>query len=124
MFRTLNDILSSDKGLGKVMGDILRVLYLCLGSLWLPELMMELRGFRETLGEEAPNIEEVSKALDELHKMGFIERRRGIRATFDREGEETFLISIKRSPEILSALLRDRRVVRYREIWRQVFGQE
>jgi len=36
------------------MGDILRVLLVCMGALWLPELRAELEGFRRTLGEEPP----------------------------------------------------------------------
>ena len=121
MIEDLRNVLSFNEGLGKVMGDVLRVLYLCMGSLWFPELIMELRGFRETLGEEAPSSDEVKRAVNELAKLGLIEMRRGIRATFYREGEETYLISVRRTPEILSELLRDERVRRYRDIWKQVF---
>lgn len=116
---TISDILDAKEGNKEIMGDILRTLYLFSGTLWLPELIAEMDGFKRTLQEATVNEEAVKKALQLLSGMGFVALKPGIRATFSRHGEETVLIALVRDPQILDALSRDRKVVEYRRIWRE-----
>ncbi len=119
----VDEVLRADSGLGKVMGDVLRTLYLCAGALWLPELLAELEGFKSTLGESPYTKEEVEKAVKELKAMGLVEVRPGIRATMEPQGEKTVLISLKRSAEVISSLSSDSRISHYRKIWEEVMSQ-
>ena len=116
----LSNILKADSGIEKVMGDIVRVLFICLGTLWLPELKMELSSFRRSLNEPEPKSEDVERAISMLKDMGLVSIRRGVRATLTGEGEETYLITLNLTSELISALNSDERIVKYRRIWRDV----
>ena len=115
----VSEILDATEGNEEIMGDILRTLYLFSGTLWLPELIAEMDGFKRTLQEAGVNEEAVKTALKTLSDMGFVTLKPGIRATFSRHGEETVLVSLVRDPQVLEALSRDRKVVEYRRIWRE-----
>ncbi len=105
------------------MGDILRVLLVCMGALWLPELRAELEGFRRTLGEEPPTESEVGEALRELEATGLVRVKPGIRATHRPEGERTYLIELVRDESVLRAIAADERLSRYSRIWNEVLAE-
>lgn len=109
--------LKATEGLEGVMGDVLRVLYMCLGSLWLSELFGEYRVFVETLGGVPASEESVRKAVDELSNAGLVNVREGVRATMSEEGERTYLISLNLDSRMLSTLRNDEKIAKYRELW-------
>ena len=106
----LSKVLEAEEGIEKVMGDVLRTLFLFSGALWMPELIGEYEGFVRTLGEEPVGREVLKEAV-------LVDVKPGIRATHFSGGEKTVLISLKRSPEVLAALSTDSRVMRYRSEW-------
>jgi hypothetical protein len=114
----VEDLLKSTEGLESVMADVLRVLYVCMGSLWLSELMSEYRVFVEALGGTPASEDDVRKAIDRLSEMGLVSVREGIRATMSQEGEKTYLISLKLSSQQLSLLRNDLKISKYRDLWR------
>jgi len=113
----LSKVLEAEEGIEKVMGDILRTLFLFSGALWMPELIGEYEGFVRTLGEEPVAKEVLEEALGKLKDAGLVDVKPGIRATHLSGGEKTVLISLKRSPEVLATLSTDSRVMRYRSEW-------
>jgi len=114
----VEDLLKSTEGLESVMADVLRVLYVCMGSLWLSELMSEYRVFVEALGGTPASEDDVRKAIDRLSEMGLVSVREGIRATMSQEGEKTYLVSLKLSSQQLSLLRNDLKISKYRDLWR------
>ncbi len=113
----LDKLLTAREGIEKVMGDVLRTLFLFSGALWMPELIGEYEGFIRTIGEEPVDRKVIEEAVSRLKDAGLIDVRPGIRATSVRGGEKTFLISLRRDPEVLAALSTDSRVIKYRSEW-------
>ena len=114
----MEELLKATEGLESIMSDILRVLYLCMGSLWLSELISEYRVFVEALGGTPASEDEIKKAIEKLSEIGLVSVREGIRATMSREGEKTYLISLKLSSQQLTLLRNDYKVSKYRDLWR------
>lgn len=114
----MEELLKATEGLESVMADVLRVLYVCMGSLWLSELMSEYRVFVEALGETPASEDEVKKAVNRLGEIGLVSVREGIRATMSREGERTYLVSLKLDSQQLALLRNDSKISKYRDLWR------
>ncbi len=114
-------ILSAREGIEEVMGDVIRVLHLSLGSLWLPEIFMELRGFKETLQESIPKEEVIEEAVRRLGELGIVTLEEGVRASLSGRNERTYLVRLKKNPELIKALASDEKITKYRDIWRRVF---
>ncbi|MEM0085754.1 MAG: hypothetical protein QXZ48_06325 [Zestosphaera sp.] len=114
----MEELLKATEGLESVMADVLRVLYVCMGSLWLSELMSEYRVFVEALGGAPASEDEVKRAVSKLGEIGLVSVREGIRATMSREGERTYLVSLKLSSQQLAMLRNDSKVSKYRDLWR------
>ncbi len=114
------DILRDESS--KVLGDVLRTLYLFSGTLWLPELYNEYVGFVRTLNEEPESYEEIKSAVEELGRMGLVRVTEGVRGTAKPEGEKTLLISLKDDRDLRSALSMDSRVNAYISEWRKYFS--
>ncbi len=114
-------ILSAREGIEEVMGDVVRVLHLSLGSLWLPEVIMELRGFKETLQEEMPKEDIIEEAVRRLSELGIVTLEEGVRASLSGRNERTYLVRLRRDPELVKALAGDEKIAKYRDIWRRVF---
>lgn len=119
----IRDILSARGGMKEVLGDVLRVLYLFSGTLWLPELISELSGFKETLKEESliPT-KKIEDAVNILNVAGLVSIRPGIRATVSGKGEKTILISLVRNDEVLKALSQDEKVLKYMQAWKEALS--
>ncbi len=114
-------ILSAREGIEEVMGDVVRVLHLSLGSLWLPEVIMEIRGFKETLQEEVPKEEVIEEAVRRLSELGIVTLEEGVRASLSGRNQRTYLVKLRRDPGIIKALANDEKIAKYRDIWRRVF---
>ncbi|MEM4486441.1 MAG: hypothetical protein QW116_04260 [Zestosphaera sp.] len=113
----MESFLKATEGLESVMGDVLRVLYICMGALWLSELIGEYRVFVETLGGVPASEESIKKAVEELCNVGLVSVREGIRATMSEEGERTHLISLNIDSRLLQTLRNDEKIAKYRELW-------
>ncbi len=120
----LKELLSARGGMKEIMGDVLRVLYLFSGTLWLPELIVELSGFKETLGEggDIPKRKKIEDAVNILNMAGLVSIKPGIRATASSKGEKTILISLTRKDEVLAELSMDEKVRKYLQAWREALG--
>ena len=119
----LMNILSASTGLSKVMGDVLRILILFAGSLWLWEIYLELKGFRATLSEESPTLGDVVRAVNRLSKEGFVTTEKRIRASLRGEGFEDLLVSLNLNFEERTKLLMDDRVRRYQLARQRAFSE-
>ncbi len=111
-------LLKASEGLECIMGDVLRVLYISMGSLWLSELVGEYRVFVEAIGGVHASESDIKEAINELSTAGLVNVREGIRATMSQEGERTYLISLKLNTQQLLALRNDEKVAKYRDLWR------
>ena len=109
----LEKILLAESGLEKIMGDIIRVLSLCMGALWIGELYMEMDAFYKSMEEEPPEKESVEKALHRLEDLDIITLMPRIRATEDPRGEETILVKLLNYSGIMSRVRRDNRLADY-----------
>ncbi len=118
----LSEILEAKSGIERVMGDVLRVLTLYMGTLWLWEIYQELKGFRRTLKEPEPSFGEVSLAVSKLAEEGFVLTERRVRASLRGEGVEDVLVMLNLSKDELSLLHLDERLRLYQSIRREVFG--
>ena len=119
----LMNILGASTGLNKVMGDVLRILILFAGSLWLWEIYLELKGFRTTLSEESPTLGDVVRAVNRLSKEGFVTTEKRIRASLRGEGFEDLLVSLNLNFEERTKLLMDDRVRRYQLARQRAFSE-
>jgi len=117
------NILGASTGLNKVMGDVLRILILFAGSLWLWEIYLELKGFRTTLSEESPTLGDVVRAVNRLSKEGFVTTEKRIRASLRGEGFEDLLVSLNLNFEERTKLLMDDRVRRYQLARQRAFSE-
>jgi len=109
-------ILDSEKGVEKIMGDILRVLYL-YRRLWLIEICMEIEGMNTTLKNEVPSYDDVVNAAKELEKTGLIKLEKRLRSSLSHaSGVEDYLVSLNEDPELLRALSIDDKLIEYMRI--------
>ncbi len=108
----------------EVMADILRVLSLTFGKLWLFEIVNEINAFRRTIGiSESVNYEECLNATRELANKGLITYEKKIRGTFTSpKGVPDILVGL-RNRALASVLVSiDAKLRKYVEIRRKVFG--
>ncbi len=107
----------------RLMGDILRVLGLSLGRLWLAELAAEIAAFRETLGFSEPTSrKELVDAVMSLAGLGLVTVEERIRATYSG-GENDLLVGVVDFDELSNALMDDEAYNRYRSILDGIFGR-
>ncbi len=106
------ELLNAKEGLEKVMGDIMRVLYL-YRSLWLPEIKSEVESLVTTLGETPYSSREINEAIKQLISLGLVFVREGIKASLRDEGQQSILLTININDECVQHLLEDERLQRY-----------
>lgn len=106
-------VLNAKEGIEKVMGDILRVLYL-YRRLWLTEVYMEVEGMNYTLKDKVPEYDDIVNAARELWRSGFIQLDKGLRSSLSQNsGVEDYLVTLNDDSEILRALAIDRKLIEY-----------
>ncbi len=105
-------------------GDVLRVLAMSLGSIWLSELVGEINAFNISLGiEKNYSRNDVLKAIKNLEKMGIVEVREAIKAVLGSTGGmKDYLISIKDLADIIPLVSTDEKFVRYKILLREHLG--
>ena len=115
----LDDILQAESGHEKIMGDIIRVLSLCMGALWIGELYMEVKAFYRSLEEEPPGDESIDNALHRLEDLEIVALTPGIRATESPMGEESILVKLLRYNDVAMRLSSDPRLAEYLDRYRR-----
>ena len=104
-------------------GDIIRVLSLGLGRLWLSELVMELDGFRASLGECGKiSKEAVLIALDDLREVGIVDCDDRLKSRLNGESVPDKLISLLNYPSVAAILKNDARYSNYLSLRRNLIG--
>jgi hypothetical protein len=120
----IDDILLAESGLEKVMGDIVRVLSICMGALWIRELYMEIDAFYRSLDETPPKQTSVEEALSRLEDMGIIEMTPAIKATMGPEGEKTVLVRLLQYNRVVSRIRKDSRLADYIIRYKRILGED
>jgi len=102
-----------------LMGDIVRVLGLLLGRLWLSELSAEVSAFRASVGRPQDFSEEDLKlAIKRLEGLNMVSVEEGLRATFGKP-EPDSLIGLNVAIPVIEFLSKDEDVKRYRMLLRR-----
>lgn len=115
----VSEILGNPAGnVEKLMGDIIRVLGLSIGRLWLYEIKLEIEALRSSLNRsEDFNDEMLKEAIQRLQSMGIVKTEPGLRATF-RESEPDLLVDLTDRHTASIALLQDNDYVKYHKMMR------
>ncbi len=123
-------LLSSEKEPEKLMADILRVLMLYNGVLWISELYREVPMFHGTLGEErVENTEDIDNAVSKLVEMEIVKMEERLKGSFASEGfeREQLVFVIDRSC-VLKTIQKDskfRKFIAERDrIFREILGKK
>ena len=107
-------------------GDVLRVLAMSLGSIWLSELVNEVNAFNVSLGiDRNYSSKEIFKAVKNLERAGLVEIREGIKAVLGlSDGIKDYLISVKDIADIIPVIVTDEKYVRYKLLLKEYLGVE
>ena len=107
-----------------VMADILRILSLTFGRLWLFEIVNEINAFRRTLGiSDYVNYDECFAAARELANKGIVTFEEKIRGSFTSpKGVPDVLVGLKERSTASILMSVDEKLRRYVEIRRKIFG--
>ncbi len=117
----LKEVLSYDKDPELIMGDVIRVLVLCKGKLWLSEVIMEVAGFRRTLGEDPPKADDIKEAVRRLAKDNLVKVSRRLRADLSKSrGIADYIVELNVPPYMIWNIS-DNRLNRYIVIRNEVF---
>jgi len=110
--------LRGEDPLSALKGDVLRMLSISLGALWMKELKMEIDVFRSTMGKKGEvKKEDLRRAIEELKKEGLITYSRRIRATFGPAGGEEDILVVIANPLLTNFVLaKDREIREYVKI--------
>jgi len=97
-----------------LMGDVVRVLGLLLGRLWLSELYSEVSAFRASIGRPQDFSEKDLKlAIKRLEELKIVSVEEGLRATFGAPVQD-FLVGLNVVFPIVEFLSKDEDIKRYR----------
>jgi len=124
------ELLSSEKDPEKLMADILRVLMLYNGVLWISELYREVPMFHGTLGEErVKNKEDINDAVSKLVEMKIVQIEERLKGSFASEGFiREQLVYVTDQSFILKIVSKDskfRKFIAERErIFREILGKK
>ncbi len=117
----ISNILSSKEGLKKVMGDVVRVLWL-YKRLWLSEIYGEINGMNSSMNEGVPSYKDVVKAVEELGKKGVVIIDKRVRGSLgSSRGVEDVLVSLIISDELMKEIANDEKLYRYRKLREELF---
>ncbi|MCX8168725.1 MAG: hypothetical protein N3E39_00655 [Candidatus Methanomethylicia archaeon] len=97
----------------KITGDVIRVLSLGMGKLWLSELVLEINAFRRSLGFEEVDEEDVKNSIRVLEADGIITSESRLRSQLFGESVMDILISLVDYPSIVNELKNDERYNAY-----------
>jgi len=110
----ISDILGNRDDFSILMGDIIRVLSLYFGQLWLSELILELKGFRASLGDnQAIDEDEFERAIDKLRTYNVINVEERLRSSLLSGSVPDKMVKLINLEEVYNAVKDDERYVKY-----------
>jgi len=109
----------------KIMADILRVLCLTYGRLWLSEIVGEVNAFRRTLGERGElRFDEALRSVEELERMGIVSSEKRVRSSFVLEsGVPDILVNLNNRGLVLTVVFLDEKYIRYIKLREEAFKE-
>ena len=109
----------------KIMADILRVLCLTYGRLWLSEIVGEVNAFRRTLGERGElRFDEALRSVEELERMGIVSSEKRVRSSFLLEsGVPDILVNLNNRGLVLTVVFLDEKYIRYIKLREEAFKE-
>lgn len=124
MISVINGILEKNDDFSVLMGDILRVLSLYFGQLWLSELFLELEGFRASLGDDkAIDEDEFKKAIVHLRSYNIINVEERLRSSLLSGSVPDKMIKLVDFEDIFNAIKDDKRYTKYVELRENVLKE-
>lgn len=107
------------------MTDILRILSMTYGKLWLSEIVNEVNAFRRTLNDyEKLGYDDALSAIEELKKLNVIDFERRLRSSLvQATGIEDFLVDLTDRDKVLSIVYNDEKYRRYMKIKREIYDE-
>jgi len=97
-----------------LMGDVVRVLSILLGKLWMSELSAELSAFRISLNRPSDFTDaDLKEAVKRLCDLKVVETREGLRATFGKPQPDT-LVGLIGAHDLMDSIASDTDVKKYR----------
>ena len=119
----LKEVLSYNNDPKMILGDVIRVLALYRGKLWLSEIIMELSSFRRTLSDTVPSDRDVVEAVRKLCSLGLVKMHKRLRADlFKSKGIEDYLVELA-IPLYEVWSIGDSRLNRYINVRNSVLGR-
>ena len=110
----ISEVLGKNDYSSKLMGDIIRVLSLSFGRLWLSELVMEIRGFRRSFGESGEiDADEIAKAVKELKRLNVLETEEKFRSSLISGSVPDLMVKLLNVNSILNVVRHDQRYLHY-----------
>lgn len=113
----VSEALSSDPD-----GDVIRVLGMFGGSLWLSEIEVEVRAMNESLGLGAGG--GLREAVERLAGKGLVELEERIRSDLSGREFREPLVRLKNYYAIIPKLLRDEKYLEYARLRRSLFNMK
>jgi len=101
-------------------GDILRVLSLFGGALWMEEIKWEIQSMNSTLGRSR-EIEDLSDKIMYMADNGILDVDRRIKGSMFRENVEDNLVRLKNVTLIRNILSGDEKLLNYIRIRREAY---
>ncbi|MEM3404204.1 MAG: hypothetical protein QXJ17_06695 [Nitrososphaeria archaeon] len=97
-----------------LMGDVVRVLSILLGKLWMSELSAEVSSFRISLNRPLDFTDaDLREAVKRLGDLKIVETKDGLRATFGKPQPDT-LVGLIGAHDIIENITSDPDVKKYR----------
>lgn len=110
----VSEILSKSDNFSMLMGDILRVLSLSFGRLWLSELIMEIEGFRSSFGEVGKvNADDVADAVDNLERLNVLQTEKRLRSSMLSGSIPDLMVTLLNLSSVLTIVRNDPRFLQY-----------
>ncbi|MEM2153549.1 MAG: hypothetical protein QXE05_01990 [Nitrososphaeria archaeon] len=115
---SINFLKKPENEIELLMSDIIRVLGLLLGRLWLSELSSEVLAFRESVGRPLEfSDRDLQLAIRRLKDLNIVNIEEGLRATFGKP-EPDILVGLNVAVPIIEFLSKDDDIKKYKMLLR------
>ncbi len=115
---SINFLKNPENEIELLMSDVVRVLGLLLGRLWLSELYAEVSSFRASVGRPLEfSDKDLQLAIKRLKELHIVNTEEGLRATFGKPEPDT-LVGLNVVAPIIEFLSKDDDIKKYRMLLR------